>query len=535
MKRSYIMFGSILVATGAFTHCSSSPSTNDGGTDGTAPTKDSGKEVSTGQDAGSDAGNVTPAGTELYPSDDIQIFGVTTDGYVIFADSATTSVTPNALYAVLTTGGTPQKLITPSGGYTVGIAGKVVFVWTGVTTTAPEGALSLWISTGSLVAATAHSSPDAGFAASTDGTKVIYSANSNTGATVSDFVGANVDNTSPSTLVTGVDITTGSCTPVVGFAGTTTIGVTATCLVNPGDGGTPVAIVSTYGAAWAPTPVISDGLNFWSSDTAGDKLLVGTTTNLQVFPLPTGTGATVDSKSVQNGLGYVKKNGNAAIYSTSAGDLWESPLPPTTPLELQTTGVKLVRAISPDDNYVIYSSNLDSMMFGGDLYLSSTTTAATAVTLDSMTTGALFGQTSADDFTSDSKYVLWIENLNTMQGIGDLYAATVAGGTPAKIAGGEWQNASATGSIIVYNNNCGGCSGTGGTGKATADLYWVDVSTTTAPALLQAAADVPLQAGSNSIYMNPAKDHVIYTYSQDLDSTSTPPLGGNGLYSVAIP
>jgi hypothetical protein len=175
------------------------------------------------------------------------------------------------------------------------------------------------------------------------------------------------------------------------------------------------------------------------------------------------------------------------------------------------------------------------MMFGGDLYLSSTTTAATAVTLDSMTTGALFGQTSADDFTTDSKYVLWIENLNTAQGIGDLYAATVAGGAPAMVASGEWQNASASGSIVIFNNNCGGCSGMLMAGKkATADLYWVDVSTTTAAALLQKSVDVPLDGG-NSIYLNPAKDHVIYTYSQDNDSTSTPPLGGNGLYSVEIP
>jgi hypothetical protein len=531
------MFGSILAVTGAFTQqCSSSPTTSDAGPD-VSTLKDHAVPETAAQDSGEAGVVVTPAGTELYPSDDIQIFGVTTDGYVIFADEATTSATPQELYGQNLSGGAPIEIASLGSGAVVGIAGKVVFVWAGITsTTAEVGALSLWISTGTLKSAVPKSSPTAGFAASADGTKVIYSANANTAATVSDFVGANSDATSPQTIATAVDISTGSCTPVVDFAGGT-VPITATCAVNPGDGGTPIAIVSSYNPAsnWAATQIISNALNFESSDTAGDKVLVATTTNLQSFPIPFAAGVQVDSKSIQGGFGYLNKAGTSAIYSTAAGSLWESPIPPSTPVELQTTGVKYVRALSANDDYLIYSTTLDAMNFGGDLYLSKTTAQGTAQTLITGTGGALFGLTSADDFTADSSYVLWIENLVESEGVGDLYAMTVAGsGTPTKIASAEWQNASATGTKVIYNNNCPSCSGTANMGKATADIYAVDVATTNAPTLLQAGADVPLTA-ANSLYLNPAKDHVIYTYSQNNASTSTPPLGGNGLYSVAIP
>jgi hypothetical protein len=52
---------------------------------------------------------------------------------------------------------------------------------------------------------------------------------------------------------------------------------------------------------------------------------------------------------------------------------------------------------------------------------------------------------------------------------------------------------------------------------------------------LQPGADVPLTAGGNSLWMDNAKTHVIYTYSQNTPSTGTVALGGNGLYVVAIP
>ena len=94
----------------------------------------------------------------------------------------------------------------------------------------------------------------------------------------------------------------------------------------------------------------------------------------------------------------------------------------------------------------------------------------------------------------------------------------------------------ATGTKIVFNDNCADCSGTGGTGNAHADLKVVDVATTNAPTLLQTQADVPLVAGGNSLYLSKDKTKLIYAYSlNDPASSGVPAAGGNGLYSIAIP
>ncbi len=542
MKRSYILLSSMVAAAAAMsslTNCNGDTSNNtDGGDAGQTDAKPT-KDVVQGGDGGDGAVTVvTPAGKQLYASDKVQIFGITTDGFIIFADNGTAGSAP--LYAADATGATaPIKIATPAvtstATYVAGIAGKVVFLWEGISTAknaAQVGKLSLWTSTGTLKAATNLSSPTAGFASTTDGTKVLYSANSNTTATVGDIVGANVDATSPMTLLTGTDINGAAgatCPPVIGFAGGK-LAVTATCATAPPDGGTPVATVTSYTAAWAPTTLLSNAINFWASDTAGDKVLVSDATSIQIFPINVGVGTPVDAtKSVNHGFGYLKKDGNNAIYTTSSGDFWVSPVLTPVPVQLQASGVKFVRSISQDDNYIIYSTTLDSMQFGGDLYLSKTTASAAPTTLITGLLGALFGVTSADDFTADSKYALWIENLDSTHGIGDLYAQAVTAGTPTKITSAEWTNASATASKIVFNDNCQGCSGTAGTAGGTADLKSVDVSTTNTPTVLQATADV-------TFVLNNAKDHVIYGYSQNAPTTGgPPPAGGNGLYSVAIP
>jgi len=535
MKKSLALVSSILVLGGGLMRCSSDNTVTDGGTDVTTKPDTSKPDVN---QPDTFVPVVTPAGTQLAASNQIQIFGVTTDDQVIYADNGSAG---GALFAVDAAGGTPTQIAKPtvssSASYIAGIAGKVVFVWEGVPTAANSkevGTLHLWKKGGTYVpaitsdAGTGKSCASAGFAASTDGSKVIFSGNSNTTCTVGDVVGANSDGTSPATLAAGVDLGT-DCSPFIGFAGGTHA-VTATCAVAPGDGGTPSALINSYDASWAPTLILAGALDFWSSDSAATKLFVGTPVSAQVFPIGGGTPQIIDTKNLDNGFAYMAKDGSHVIYSTTAGDLYSATVA-TTPVitTLQSSGVKVVRSYSADEGHVIFNTNFDTQQFGSDLFLASLTAAGTPVTLESGTTGALFGLTFADDFTADSKYAIYIKNLNPSQGIGDLYAVTTAGGTPAQITTAEWQNLSATGSKIVFNDNCQSCSGTSATAGGTADIKSADLSTTAAPTMLQAGADV-------TILLNNARDHVIYTYSQNLpaDDGGVQP-AGNGLYSVAIP
>src|SRR5262249_26930804 len=125
-----------------------------------------------------------------------------------------------------------------------------------------------------------------------------------------------------------------------------------------------------------------------------------------------------------------------------------------------------------------------------------------------------------------------IENVDTSAGVGDFYAMSLPSGTPAKITTGQWQNWSATGAKVVYQDNCQGCSATARKGLAYADIKVIDLSQSSpTPTLVQAGTDVQLTSALYGLYMAPTKDRIIYTYSQN---TSGSP-DGNGLYSVAVP
>jgi len=543
MRRIQLFFiGGAFAIGGAIVACSGDNTQNDGGPGDGSVADVKPDKTPPPSDGGTDAPIVTPAGTELAASDQVQIFGITTDDDVIYADT-----TAGGLYAVAAGGGTPTKIGAPSS-YAVGVSGHLVFVWANLTSN-EVGALSVWKHGGTLTAVTTNSAPNGGFASSTDGTHIMYTANANTAGAVGDIVGANADGTAPNSLVTNIDIGSNDCRPLFGFANNTTA-VTSTCGTTPPDGGTPSATIDTYaiaaggdaGTLWTQTQIATGALDVWSTDTAGDQILVATPSGLSTYPIGGGTAVPIDNKDIGHyigeadwSFGYLTKNAGKVIYSTAAGELLTA-VNGASPnaSDIQATNANYIRAIASTEGYIMYTKTFDSQYFGGDLYLTATTANATPVTLSSVTTSALFGITALDDFSADSSYVIWIENLDTNQGIGDLYAVPVTGGTPKQYGTGIWQNASATGTKIIFNDNCNGCSGSGGTGDAYADIEAIDLTSAGGPTKLQAGADVPLSS-SNSLWMNNAKDHVIYSYSQNAPSTGTVAPGGNGLYAIAIP
>ena len=528
----------LMMAGGTFMACSGGDDTSDAG-DGGGPDVVK-KDVAT-LDVQNDNNVpvVTPAGKQLFASNVIQIFGVTSDNMVIFADNQS----GGGLYAVDAAGTSAAVLIasptvSSSSTYVAGIAGKVVFLWEGVSPTATQqvGKLSTWTSTGSLHQVTAKSNAASGFAANTAGTKILFSQTTNVAGTPGDIAGANVDGTSAVTLVTNVDIASGACTPEIGFAGGAGDAVVATCASDPGDGGTPVATVKSFDSTFTATTLAFAGINFWATDTAGDKLLLSTSTSAPTLSVEavdgTGIPTVIDTKSVQTGFGYMMKDGNHVFYVSAANDLWVAPIAAASAVQLESTGVKYVRAISPDDKYMLYSTNLDAKQFGSDIYLQSLALDAGASTgLVTTTKGALFGLVSTDDFTADSNFVLYIDNVDNSAFIGDLYYKSLAGGSATKITTLEWLNLSATGSKVVYNDNCTGCGENSNKQViGVADIKSIDLSASTpTPTSLQAGADP-------QIYMSAPKDRVVFTYSQNVPADDGGTLAnGNGLYSIAIP
>jgi hypothetical protein len=233
---------------------------------------------------------------------------------------------------------------------------------------------------------------------------------------------------------------------------------------------------------------------------------------------------------------YINRAGTSVLYNSGSA-LYTAPTTLPVPATVQATGVNYVRAVSADENWLIYTTNWDQgapppTSFGSDLFLTKATAGFTPVQLGTGTTNSLFGLSGPDQFTTDSTHVLWIENVDTGTATGDFYAMSLPSGTPSKIASGQWQNWSATGAKVVYEDNCPNCSATAATGVAYADIKVVDLSQSSpTPKLVQGGVDVPLSLGLFALYMSPTKDRIIYTYSQNTSGTPD----GNGLYSVAVP
>lgn len=560
MKRSYILLATSLMMTAAaaasIIDCGPGSDNGDAGDAGgdAKPPKDGANDVTSND--GGDAGQVTPNGTALAGGDGIRIWGMTTDGIVVFSDTIQGGTFADGLYGVAAAGGTPAKIGTPSGNYFAATAGKVVIVWDSLTT-AGVGKIHTWTQGGTYASPALTNIAANGAAASIDGKYIIFEANSNAAATVADIVGAKVDGTGQSVLASQVDVGPGNftafvngCVPNFGFPNGTTALVTS-CATNPGDAGVPNATVKSFtvatdGGAWgANTPIVAtNGLPVmaWDGDGGnGASVLTATTLPTEsVTPVGGGVSVPVDTKDVNKGdwtFVYINRAGTAVLYNSGSG-LYTSPTGVPSVTAVQSTGVNYIRAVSSDENWLIYTSTWDKgapppASFGSDLFVTKTTVAGfTPVQLGTGTTNGLFGLDGPDQFTADSTHVLWIENLDTSTGTGDFYSMALPSGTPTKIAGGQWQNWSATGAKVVYEDNCPFCSATAGKGLAYADIKVVDLSGTPTPKLVQAGVDVPLTSGLFALYMTPAKDRIVYTYSQN---TANGTGDGNGLYSIAVP
>jgi hypothetical protein len=304
------------------------------------------------------------------------------------------------------------------------------------------------------------------------------------------------------------------------------------------DGGTVSATLQSFtpsaSAAWAAAGLNIGGvMDFWTSDTAGDHVVLSTVGGQLEYVSTAGAGlVNIDTAPVN--FGYLTKPGTNVIYTTIAKALSTAPVAGTPVTELVAApSVAILRAVSPDEKFVVYHKATDAMGFGSDLYLADTATKdQTPVTLVPNTTGALFGLTpNGDTFSTDSSHVLFITSLDTAHGVGNLNSLAVAGGTAQQISTVVWQNISGPGSKVVFNDNCANCSGSPNSPLGQADIKVVDVAGAASPVVIQKGADA-------NLYTNQARDTILYTYSSNpavSPDAGPPPAGGNGVWAVKIP
>jgi hypothetical protein len=507
----------------------------------------------------------------LVQTDTAELFGVTSDGYAIYA--AAVGMT-ESLWAASITGGanqTPKKIIDfdSSLGGSIAVSGTVVLVWPGVSTK-DVGSLSVWTAASGVHSLTALSYTGT-FGISDDSKYVMYMAGVPDTATSGQLWVAGSDGSSPHQLLPNPIVLGDSCLPIAGFAGDTVVasycpaaaatdGGAADGGAADGGAGGGTAVLSVFGgASWTEVDIVPDlplqgaavcgtGVScaLWVADKAG-KYAYATSSSGAItgYSLPSGT-PTISVDNVGTSAPSIEPftDGSGIVYTTSTKSLKYSPIPTPSPKTLVTSGATAfpTAALSADNKWAIYYTDINSTNGFSNLYLASTTTPGTPVTLSSTMNALTFGQ----NFTTDSTYATFYANATSLPPpmgsttsagfVGTLTSIPVAGGTPTAIGQNVWANLSGAGSTVIFQNNyiANGQSNVFVTG--TADVYSVPAAGGT-PTLIVSTADA---TGTGGPLLDSAKANLIYTYSSsgaaagDAGSADAGP-DLNGVYVVPVP
>ncbi len=454
--------------------------------------------VASNVDAGNQAPNVPPVGTQLVSGNTLSARGVTSDGYEVYSDDAA-----RQLYAIPIAGGAAQPIAALGSNFWVTVVGQVVFAWSNVSA-ADVGALTIWSS-----ARGAHAISQSSFgilgAASSDGTQILYVTNVDPQGLTGDVYIATTDGASSTPLLVGQQLM--GCFPQLGFAGSYV--VVSHCDV-PRGAGPSSTITSFRSPAWTRADLIGDAANAWSADTAATMVLVSSADGLLVVPIGGGAGTTIDGEGF---MGQLIAGGQAAVYSTTSANLRLSSTTSPAPKTLAENFGGFY-AISPGESTVLYYQS--SSAAGTDMYLASTipAPAGMSATISSVTNGAVNG----DAFTADSSFALYSTSNDPCGGSDTFNAFSVAQSASTLLGRNVWSDSSATGAKVLFNDNY---VATGGLRFGRADIESVDLATGTAPTRVVSQADAVFD-------MTPARDAIIYSWSTESGSLA-------GLYVVSVP
>ncbi len=380
MKRTVALLSSLPLLVWIAQGCSSSGDTpggdtsgddaggggnGDDGGGGPGPGTDSGgggKKDSGGGDGGGVVIQTTP-GTSLFSGMGVTVFGVTSDGYVLFGkdlgktDDAGLPLTD--LEVVSVAGGAPTVLAAsydPGDSMTAAvddaiIAGSTIGLFTNIDPNTGNATLSVWNAAGGLKVLPTKAL-DGIFDAAADGLHVLFAGNLNAANGTVDFTVSKPDGTLPTTLYSTV-LLKAACPVGFGFGkgiayatGCTGAAVTASIATLDTGNGTLTAKAGT---------VAKPG--FAEVDTAGTHLLYIKNTNL------VGTTATFDGKSIiahgsNTAFATLNSDGSKVLYRSTladggASELAISPVISNTPTSLVPTAYAVLGVATDFSNGVV--------------------------------------------------------------------------------------------------------------------------------------------------------------------------------------
>jgi len=432
---------------------------------------------STAIDAGPDAALLP--GVRLRGGEGFTIQAITSDDYVIYSD-------PSSMWwAQSVGGGSAIPLVITGSDPHIRADGTVAFIWHG----ASPQRLGVWSAAAGYHHVSDFSATWVG-ASSRDGAHILFSDHV-VGNTV-DLVGANIDLSQSSTLVSRVD--SYGCGVGLAFLSPSTA-ITAYCPAA----GSPARLDLWNVANWTATNLRSDLSQpvWWSTNAAGTRVFTSLATGPGVV-IEIGGNSTLIDTDVKRGV--LTSNGDSAIYQNST-DLRRASVSAPAPTTLAINEVMNFWAIAPDESKVLF--------FGAtnDLHLASAIAPGPSTLLGPVVT------LSGDQFTADSSLALYFVFSAQTGEVSSLSAAGL-GGAPRIIAGQGRNPRALSGTTIVYWDFHGGSSILG-------DLKRVDVKQTPLSAELLVSDVDPLT------FLTSARDQIVYTSNVDPATA--------GLYVLALP
>ncbi len=473
-----------LFACAPLVACSSNPATTDGGTDAGVDSPIDSPDINNCPEAGADPGLANanpPIGTQLQPGGDLSVRGVTSDGFVIFSDDAALT-----LHAVPLTGGTVIDLVTLGSKFWVTLSGDIVFIWSNVND-ADVGALTTWSAANGLHSI---SSASLGLVATASNDRILFTDNVSSGGETGDVFAVATDGSGTTKLIGAAAVA--GCIPQLGFVGS--YAMVTHCDVPPTSSSASATISSFATATWARTDLAKNAQNYWAATSPSEVLVSIDGVGVQVVPIGGGGATTIDATGF---VGVLTADGKSALYSTMSHALRRSPITSPSPTTLVTSGFGGFWSLSPDEQWVLYFSQIATS--GGDMFMASTQSPGASLALSTLPTSALHG----DAFTQGSTHALFSTNVNPCTSVGTLQALAVNASTPSELGQQSWVDWSPSASKVIFNDNF---IATGGLRFGRADIESVDLAQGPAKARIVDRADAV-------IGLSPTGDRLVYVWS----------------------
>ncbi len=477
----------------------------------------------------------------------LQIVNPTADDrHVIYVETTTGADggTSTNLKALPLDGGAPLTILANLGAAYVVVDESTVFIWNNFTP-GFVGQLTIWSEASGAWLASSASAPFFS-AASADSRNVVFSTNVDAAAGFGDLVAAGPDR-KPTTLLTGTALYGNpSFRASVSFQPSGQPNPSAPGFVNDayfvtshqeGSAG-PVTISSWDTARWTRRDLLvgaqSDAnlaLQNWSSDTEGKRIAALTEAGqLEVIPVagPATAARHVGPKTgtstfalLGSGRGVVYGDPPAPSETAPPSALFSEDLFDGTTRQLAKSGFGGVYfpwengalGPTPDGSHILYfATENPSFGFLYSLNIVENGPGASPVAIDATDTATI----PADPFTTDSRFVIYVTNVDTNTGIGQLNLWNIAERKAVTVSAAGVSCNALHGSTIVYNDNFDPTAGGPG---GVADLKIVEgrSSAPLEPTTLRLAAD-PIY------YLTPDRSRVIYTVTAASDP------GQDGVY-----